>query len=128
MEHHFICDVMDGHGVDGYGHAGIEKLVYRIATFNFEGDLAKSVSGTVSGCFGIEKDEHFVIGFILYQSFKNPIFSVPDAATNCQHDSGSAQGRFFELPGIETDCRNTKDYANYFWNHFQYAFQFSAIM
>ena len=75
-QHHFICDVMDGHGIDGYRHARIEELVDRIATFNFESDLAKAVCGTSSGGFGIEEDEHVVTGFILYKSFQNPICSV----------------------------------------------------
>jgi hypothetical protein len=60
---------MDGHGIDGYGHARIEELVDRCALFGFEGDLAKSVSGTSSGGFCVEKDEHVVTGFTLYQSF-----------------------------------------------------------
>ena len=60
-------------------HARIEEFVDRIATFNFESDLTKAIGGTCSGGFGIEKDEHVVTGFILYQSFQNPICSVPDA-------------------------------------------------
>ena len=66
-QHHFICDVMDGHGIDGYGHARIEELVDRIATFNFESYLTKAIGGTVSGGFCIEKNEHVVTGFTLYQ-------------------------------------------------------------
>ena len=76
IQHHFICDVMDGHGIDRDRHARGEEFVYRIATFNFEGDLAKMIGGTCSGGFGIEEDEYVVILFILYQSFHYPICSV----------------------------------------------------
>jgi hypothetical protein len=58
FQHHFICDVMDGHGIDGYRHARIEEFVDRIATFNFESYLTQAIGGTVSGGFCIEKDEH----------------------------------------------------------------------
>ena len=51
---------MDGHGVDGYRHAGIEELVDRMATFGFEGDLAQAIGGTSSGGFCVEEDEHVV--------------------------------------------------------------------
>ena len=122
IQHHFICDVMDGHGVDGYGHARIEELIHRIATFNFESYLTKAIGGSCSGGFCIEKDEHGVTGFTLYQSFQNPICSVPDAESQRQHDSWSTQWRFFEFPYIKTDCCNAKDYADYFRNHFHYAF------
>ena len=89
FQHHFICDVMDGHGVDGYGHARIEELVDRIAIFRFEGDLAKAIGRTFSGGFCIEEDEHVVTSVTLYQSFQNPICSVPDAEPQWQHDSWS---------------------------------------
>jgi len=93
--HHLVCDVMDGHGVDCDRHARIEELVNRYSFLCFEGDLAKAISGTVSGGFCIEKDEHVVTGFTLYQSFQNPICSVPDAEPQWQHDSWSTQWRFF---------------------------------
>ena len=60
-------------------HARIEEFVDRIATFNFESDLAQAIGGTCSGGFCVEEDEHVVTGFTLYQSFQNPICSVPDA-------------------------------------------------
>jgi hypothetical protein len=127
-QHHFICDLVDGHGVDGYGHARIEKLIDRVATVNFESYLTQAIGRTCSGGFSIEENEHAVPGFILYKSFQNPICSVPDAEPQGQHYSWPAQWRFFELPGIETDCCNAKDYANYFRNHFHYAFQSFAIL
>jgi hypothetical protein len=58
---------MDGHGIDGYGHAGIEKFINRIATFNFESYLTQAIVGTCSGGFGIEKDEYVVTEFTFYQ-------------------------------------------------------------
>jgi hypothetical protein len=72
----------------------------------------------------------FVVKMIVphLYSLHYPICSVPDAAANCQHDSGAAKRGVLEFPDIETDCCNTKDYANYSWNHFHQAFQFSAIL
>jgi hypothetical protein len=115
---------MDGHGIDGYGHARIKELVDidRIALFRFKSDVAKAISGTVSGGFRVEKDEHVVTGFSLYEPFQNPISSVTYAASNCQYDSGAAERCVLEFQNKEADCCNTKDYANYFLNHFHHAF------
>jgi hypothetical protein len=68
-----------------------------------------------------------VTWFTLYKSFQNPICSVPDAETQRQHDSWSTERGFFEFPDVETDCCEPKRYSNYFRNHYQYAFQSSAI-
>ena len=110
------------------GMPGLKSSLTAAAIFSFEGDLTEAIGGTGSGGFCVEEDEHVVTGFTLYQSFQNPICSVPDAESQRQHDSWSTQWRFFEFPSIETDCCNTKNYANYFRNHFHYAFQSSAIL
>jgi hypothetical protein len=41
--------------------------------------LTQAIGRTVSGGFCVEKDEHDVTGLTLYETFHNPICSVPDA-------------------------------------------------
>ena len=58
---HPVGDVMDGHGVDGYGLAGIKQLAHRRTALWFEGDLAKSVIEPDAGGFGVDEDKHAVV-------------------------------------------------------------------
>ena len=84
IPHHFIGDVMDGHGIKGYRHAGIEQFVDRDVSFSFEGDLAQAIDGTGSGGFGIEKEKHIVFSsniltilfYYLIQDFAIVIYSI----------------------------------------------------
>ena len=106
---------MDSHGIDGDRHARIKELVDRESPLcSFERNLANAIGGNFSGGFCVDVYAHAVTGFTLYQSFHYPICSVTYAEPQWQHDSWSTQWRFFELPGIETDCCNTENYANYF--------------
>ena len=50
----------------------------------------------------------------------NPINSVPDAETQGQHDSWSAQWRLFEFPGKDSYCQEAKDDAYDFGDQFIY--------
>ncbi len=44
----------------------------------------------------------------LYHIFNHPKHSVPDAKTQGKHDSWSTQWGFFEFPGKDSHCQETK--------------------
>ena len=49
--------------------------------------------------------------------FYQPVYSVPDAETQRQHDSWSAQRGFLELPGINTDSQDARYNSYNLWNN-----------
>jgi hypothetical protein len=54
----------------------------------------------------------------LNHPLNQPKHSVPDAESQRQHDSWSAQWGFFEFPSKNTHCQDAKYNAYDFWDHF----------
>lgn len=65
VRHHFFCDVVYGHSIDGYGLSWIEQLPDGRTIFRFEGYLAESIVWFGTRGFCVEKDEH---GYPLIQA------------------------------------------------------------
>ena len=54
---HLVCNVMNGHRIDGDKLTGIEQITDGRTIIQFEGDLAEPVAWSGTGGFCVEKDE-----------------------------------------------------------------------
>jgi hypothetical protein len=66
---HPVGDVVDGHGIDGDRHTGIEQFADCRTTLGLEGDLAEPVFGPGAGGFRVEEDEHAYPPFTFFRNF-----------------------------------------------------------